>query len=111
MILFPVLAALAVWWMGRRDISRDPRMTGLAIALLALLPGMLLLPKIPLLPPAMGKIRAGGIPAGWVHGMVVVWLMGCGVGDRPWWTASPERWKSGSSMDYGVRWPPGFSGE
>src|SRR5690348_17351430 len=80
MILFPVLAALAVWWMGRRDTSRDPRLTGLAIALLALLPALLLLPKIPLLPPPMGKINAGGISAGWLHGMVVVWLMGCGVG-------------------------------
>jgi beta-lactamase regulating signal transducer with metallopeptidase domain len=80
MILFPLLAALAVWWMGRRDTSRDPRLTALAIALLALLPVLLLLPKIPLLPPAIGKTGTGEPPAGWLHGLFAVWLAGCGVG-------------------------------
>jgi len=80
MLLFPVLAACAVWWMGRRDISRDPRLTGLAIVLLALLPGLLLLPKIPLLPPAIGKAVMVEPSSRWLHGMIAVWLLGCGVG-------------------------------
>lgn len=80
MILFPLLAALAVWWMGRRDTSRDPRLTGMAIVLLALMPVLLLLPKIPLLPPAIGKAGMSEPPAAWLHGMVAVWLIGCGIG-------------------------------
>jgi len=80
MILFPLLAALAVWWMGRRDTSRDPRLTGMAIVLLALMPVLLLLPKIPLLPPAIERASMSEPPAAWLHGMVAVWLIGCGIG-------------------------------
>ena len=80
MILFPVLAALAVWWMGRRDTSRDPWLTGLAIALLALMPVLLLLPKIPILPSAIGNTGTGEPSPAWLHGIVAVWLTGCVAG-------------------------------
>lgn len=50
LLIFPTLATLLVWLAGRRDSSRDLRFTTLAIAWVAALPLLGLLPKLPLLP-------------------------------------------------------------
>ncbi len=58
-IAFSLLAASAVWLAGRRDAARDPRLTLLALGLLAAFPLLFLLPKAPLLPSS----GAGAAPA------------------------------------------------
>ncbi|BCU75390.1 M56 family metallopeptidase [Luteolibacter sp. LG18] len=76
LIVFPLLAAIAVWFAGRRDASRDPRLTTLALALLALAPLFLFLPKIPLLPaPVLAESTA---PALTIPGWLIpsLWLVG-----------------------------------
>jgi hypothetical protein len=81
MILFPLVAALAVWCIGRRDGSRDPRLTTLALALLALLPGLMLLPKIPVLPVEVTTSRHENSGSNeWLHLLGGIWLTGCAVG-------------------------------
>jgi len=79
LIVFPLLAAAAVWLAGRRDASRDPRLTTLALALLAIAPLFLLLPKIPLLPaPALAEAPVGTpvlpvwiVPTLWLTGFLL----------------------------------------
>lgn len=76
LIVFPLLAAAAVWLAGRRDASRDPRLTTLALALLAIAPLFLLLPKIPLLPApvlAEAPVTAPAFPV-WL--LPALWLTG-----------------------------------
>jgi len=74
-IAFSVLAAALVWVAGRRDEARDPRLTLMALGLLALFPLLLLLPKLEILPPS----RPGSaslettLPSWWP------WLWGSGV--------------------------------
>jgi len=79
MILFPLVAAFAVWCMGRRDSSRDPRLTTLAVTLLAALPVLLILPKIPLLP-AESAVAGNAGDSRWRWLLAGVWLAGCLVG-------------------------------
>jgi len=80
LLLFPVVAVLAVWWIGRRDASRDPRLTTLAVALLALMPVLLWLPKIRLWPADLG-LPVAGMPAPvWNRATWVVWGGGCLIG-------------------------------
>lgn len=49
-LVFSVFAAAAVWFIGRRDTARDPRLTVLALGLLAGFPLISLLPEIRVLP-------------------------------------------------------------
>ncbi|MGC4017198.1 MAG: M56 family metallopeptidase [Luteolibacter sp.] len=78
LIVFPLLAATVVWLAGRRDTSRDPRLTTLALTLLAIAPLFLLLPKIPLLPaPVLVETSAPApmlpvwcVPALWLTGFL-----------------------------------------
>ncbi len=49
-IAFSGLATAVVWWAGRRDTARDPRLTLLALGLLALFPLLFFLPKWEVLP-------------------------------------------------------------
>lgn len=71
-IVLTAIAALAVWLAGRRDPSRDPRLTTLAVGLLVLAPLFPLLPKIPLLPHA-GDVAAGPAGAPW---LLIIWAAG-----------------------------------
>lgn len=76
LIAFPLLAASAVWLAGRRDSSRDPRLTAFTLVLLGLMPLLLLLPKIPLLPAeeaAVGTSSSEVFPVGIFLGL---WLAG-----------------------------------
>src|SRR5690606_31547326 len=49
-LIFSVFAAAAVWFTGRRDAARDPRLTVIALALLAGFPLLSLLPELRVLP-------------------------------------------------------------
>jgi len=80
LLLFPGVAVLAVWWIGRRDVSRDPRLTTLAVALLVLMPALLWLPKIRLFPADLGLPVAMTPPPALNRAVWVVWGCGCLVG-------------------------------
>ena len=81
MLLFSVIAVLAVWLAGRRDASRDPRLTTLCLALLAVFPVLaVLLPKLPLLPAVVVGRGDGGTGIGWVKLLGWLWLAGFVVG-------------------------------
>jgi beta-lactamase regulating signal transducer with metallopeptidase domain len=71
-----LLAALVVWWAGRRDHARDPRLTTAALVLLAAFPVSAWLPKWGILPlPATGAV---GAPLGTGGGSwwMALWLTG-----------------------------------
>lgn len=76
-VAFPLCAALAVWLAGRRDASRSPRLTAVALVLLAIFPLLLWLPKIPLLPADLTVPRF--IDPDWNLSiwLTSVWGMGC----------------------------------
>ncbi len=60
MLTFSAAAAALVWFAGRTDAARDPRLTTTALALLAIFPLLLLaMPKLEILPPR----PAGGATA------------------------------------------------
>lgn len=75
MLIFSGLAALLVYLAGRNDRARDPRLTLLALGLLAVFPALLLfLPKFAILPaqPANG----GSSNSPWINGLMLVWGAG-----------------------------------
>src|SRR5688572_27563001 len=76
-VIFSLLAALTVWLAGRRHAARDPRLTAVALGLLALFPLLLWLPKIPLLPADFELPRH--LNARWNLGPWVgaIWFTGC----------------------------------
>ena len=80
LLLFPVLAAAAVWLAGRRDPARDPRLTTLSLCLLALFPLLLLLPKVPILPAEAGGLVAPATTFPWLAALKFVWLGGFAIG-------------------------------
>ena len=55
-IAFSLIAAVAVWWAGRRDSARDPWLTLLALALLLGFPLLFFLPKWQVFPHATGGV-------------------------------------------------------
>jgi len=69
------IAALAVWLAGRRDPSRDLRLTTLALGLLAAAPLFPLLPKLPLMP-AIGVVEASPASTNW---LLLIWAAGSAV--------------------------------
>lgn len=75
MLLFSGAAALLVFLAGRNDKARDPRLTVLALALLAVFPVLLaVLPKFAVLPAR----AASGDPSGlqWMGALLLVWGAG-----------------------------------
>jgi beta-lactamase regulating signal transducer with metallopeptidase domain len=75
-LILTAIAALAVWLAGRRDPSRDPRLSTLAVGLLVLAPLFPLLPKLPLLPSA-GPAAADSAGTPW---LLLIWAAGAGLG-------------------------------
>jgi D-alanyl-D-alanine endopeptidase (penicillin-binding protein 7) len=77
-IAFSLVAAAAVWLAGRRDAARDPRLTLLALALLAVFPLLFFLPKAPLLPPGGFKPASPALsqwlPGLWAAGVALASL-------------------------------------
>ena len=77
-IAFSLVAATAVWLAGRRDAARDPRLTLLALGLLAVFPLLFFLPKAPLLPAgdfkAASPALAQWLPWLWTTGVAIASL-------------------------------------
>lgn len=80
MLTFSAVAALLVYLAGRGDAARDPRLTLVALGLLAVFPGLwFLLPKYGVLPVAVSvNAAAGGEGAGfsWMWVVAAVWGAG-----------------------------------
>lgn len=74
-IAFSLVAAAAVWFAGRRDSARDPRLTLLALGLLAGFPLLFFLPKIEVLPPSQAtggsSFLSTWLPWLWAFGVIL----------------------------------------
>ncbi len=81
MLIFSGIAAAAVWLAGWRDAARDPRLTTVCLALLAIFPLLgAWLPKLPLLPAATAALGGSGEAGlGWLRLLGVVWAGGFAV--------------------------------
>ena len=77
MLIFSAIAVAAVWLAGRRDAARDPRLTALCLALLAVFPLLgAWLPKLPLLPAAAVAAGSGTTGLAWMKLLGWLWLSG-----------------------------------
>ncbi|MES2923055.1 MAG: M56 family metallopeptidase [Verrucomicrobiota bacterium] len=75
MLTFSGVAALLVFLAGRNDKARDPRLTVLALALLAVFPVLLAcLPKFAVLPVRAASGNPSGFP--WMDVLLLVWAAG-----------------------------------
>jgi beta-lactamase regulating signal transducer with metallopeptidase domain len=74
MVVFSGVAALLVFLAGRGDKARDPRLTLLALGLLAVFPLLGLLPKLPVLPVSTVVGSSSGFP--WMNVLLVIWAGG-----------------------------------
>ena len=78
-LTFSLVAALLVWWAGRRDPACDPRLTTAALGLLALFPLSGWLPKWGLLPAATPQPVVDGMATHAWPWLAGVWLAGAAV--------------------------------
>ena len=75
MLLFSAAAALLVFLAGRKDMARDPRLTVLALALLAVFPLLLaVVPKFAVLPRPVASVERSGFP--WQDILLLLWGVG-----------------------------------
>ena len=75
MLLFSAATALLVFLAGRNDKARDPRLTVLALALLAVFPLLLaVVPKFAVLPGPVANVERSGFP--WQDILLLVWSVG-----------------------------------
>ena len=75
MLLFSGVSALLVFLAGRSDKARDPRLTVLALVLLAVFPVLLaFLPKFAVLPAPVASGEQSGFP--WMDALLLVWGTG-----------------------------------
>lgn len=72
-IAFSVVSAVAVWFAGRLDAARDPRLTSLALVLLAVFPLLFFLPAAEVLPAGDFK------PVSPILSRWLPWVWGAGV--------------------------------
>lgn len=74
-IAFSVVSAAAVWFAGRLDAARDPRLTLLALALLAVFPALFFLPAAEVLPAGdfkpVSPILSRWLPLIWGAGVLL----------------------------------------
>jgi beta-lactamase regulating signal transducer with metallopeptidase domain len=78
-LMFSLVAAALVYLAGRKDTARDPRLTGLALALLAVFPLLVVfLPKFAVLPVVDARASAGSsaMVGRWIFG---IWAVGFSV--------------------------------
>jgi beta-lactamase regulating signal transducer with metallopeptidase domain len=75
-IAFSLIATAAVWFAGRRDEARDPRLTFLVLGLLAVFPLLFFLPEWQLLP---APIPQENITPSWTRWLPWVWGAGVAV--------------------------------
>ena len=74
-LMFSGVAAALVWLAGRRDAARDPRLTGMVLALLVVFPLLVAwMPKLGVLPAS--SPHSGGTGLGWKD--VVIWIWAAG---------------------------------
>ena len=74
-LTFSTIAAGLVFLAGRKDAARDPRLTVLLLVLLAVFPLMaVMMPKIGILPAAVGVTSEAGFP--WVKVLPAIWAFG-----------------------------------
>lgn len=83
-VVFPLVAAAAVWLAGRRDAACDPRLTNVALVAVLVFPWVAQwVPKVWELPGGAVAAAGGAAPA-WLGGLgsllAGVWLLGAGVG-------------------------------
>lgn len=78
MLLFSAAAAAMVFFAGRGDKARDPRLTVLALGLLAVFPLLGFLPKLAVLPAGPSNADVTGFP--WRNVFLAVWATGFLVG-------------------------------
>jgi len=112
-IAFSLVAAAAVWLAGRRDAARDPRLTLLALALLAVFPLLFFLPKAPLLPPGDFKAASPALsrwlPWLWAAGVAIASLrLFAALGVLIRWRRKSERIELRDGID--LRLLPGLAG-
>ena len=112
-IAFSLVATTAVWLAGRRDAARDPRLTLLALGLLAVFPLLFFLPKAPLLPAGDFKPASPALvqwlPWLWAAGVAIASLrlfVALGVLIR--WRRKSERIELRDGID--LRLLPGLAG-
>jgi D-alanyl-D-alanine endopeptidase (penicillin-binding protein 7) len=112
-IAFSLVATTAVWLAGRRDAARDPRLTLLALGLLAVFPLLFFLPKAPLLPAGDFKPASPALeqwlPWLWTAGVAIASLrlfVALGVLIR--WRRKSERIELRDGID--LRLLPGLAG-
>lgn len=72
-IAFSLIATTAVWFAGRRDEARDPRLTLLVLGLLAIFPLLFFLPEWQVLPHA--ELRESTTPT-WTRWLPGIWGAG-----------------------------------
>jgi D-alanyl-D-alanine endopeptidase (penicillin-binding protein 7) len=112
-IAFSLVAAAAVWLAGRRDVARDPRLTLLALALLAVFPLLFFLPKAPLLPAGDFKPASPALtqwlPWLWAAGVAIASLrLFAALGVLIRWRRKSERIELRDGID--LRLLPGLAG-
>ncbi len=75
LMIFSGIAALIVWFAGRKDSALDPRLTAAVLALLLVFPLLVLaMPKVSVLPAIGVSERLSGWP--WVAALSGIWLIG-----------------------------------
>ena len=75
LLLFSVMAAGIVWIAGRKDAALDPKLTTVALGLLAVFPILMAaMPKLAILPVAAAA-DASTFP--WKPVLIIVWAIGC----------------------------------
>jgi beta-lactamase regulating signal transducer with metallopeptidase domain len=74
MLVFSAVAALLVYLAGRGDQARDPRLTVIALGLLAIFPLLGLLPKLEILPAGEANVDSSDFP--WATVLMVAWAAG-----------------------------------
>jgi len=77
LLIFSVIAAGIVWIAGRKDAALDPRLTTVALGLLAAFPFLLFaVPKVEILPVVPGLPDVAGNGGLWFIGVLAVWGIG-----------------------------------
>ena len=99
MLIFSGVAAVLVYLAGRNDKACDPRLTVLALVLLAVFPVLLVfLPKFAVLPARVATVGSSGFP--WMDALLLLWgagflTMALRLGCAAW---GISKWRRNSSL-------------
>lgn len=101
MLSFSAFAALLVLLAGRRDVARDPRFTGAALAVLAVFPVLLaIIPKTEVEVPLAAAAANGDAKVPWMATLLLVWALGFLImgGRLLWAVRGLARWRKQSRL-------------